>query len=50
MNSYYSASIPGGTYKESVVLVDKKLPENKRGLRNGLAQQILHEKMVDMQY
>ena len=50
MNSYYTASIPGGTYKESVVLVDKKIPENKRGLRNGLAQQILHQKMVDMQY
>ena len=50
MNSYYAASIPGGTYKESVVLVDKQLPENKRGLRNGLAQQILHQKMVDMQY
>lgn len=50
MNSYYSATIPGGTYSDSVVLVDKQLPENRRGLRNGLAQQILHEKMVDMQY
>ena len=50
MNSYYSASIPGGTYRDSVVLVDKKLPENKRGLRNGLAQQLLHNKMVEMQY
>lgn len=50
LNSYYSATIPGGTYNESVVLVDKEMPENKRGLRNGLAQQLLHEKMVDMQY
>jgi hypothetical protein len=50
MNSYYATSIPGGTYKESVVLVDKQLPDNKQGLRNGFAQQILHEKMVDMQY
>lgn len=50
MNTYYSASIPGGSYNDSVVLVDKQLPENKRGLRNGLAQQLLHEKMVDMQY
>ena len=50
MNTYYSASIPGGTYKESVQLVDKQLPENKKGLRNGLAQQLLHEQMVDMQY
>jgi hypothetical protein len=50
MTSYYSASIQGGVYKESVVLKDKQIPDNKRGLRNGLAQQILHEKMVDMQY
>jgi hypothetical protein len=50
MGTYYSASINGGTYKESVVLVDKKLPENKKGLRNGFAQQLLHEKMIDMQY
>jgi hypothetical protein len=50
MNSYYAAKIPGGTYKESVVLIDKQLPENKNGLRNGLAQQLLHEKMIDMQY
>jgi len=26
------------------------IPENQRGLRNGLAQQILHNQMVDMQY
>jgi hypothetical protein len=50
MNTYYAASIPGGSYNETVVLVDKQLPENKKGLRNGLAQQLLHEKMVDMQY
>lgn len=50
MNSYYSATIPGGTYQEPVALVDKQLPENKQGLRNGLAQQLLHEKLVEMQY
>ena len=50
MSSYYNATIPGGNYSESIVLVDKKLPENKRGLRNGLAQQLLHQKMIDMQY
>jgi hypothetical protein len=50
MNSYYSATINGGVYKESIVLVDKQLPENKKGLRNGLAQQLLHEKMILMQY
>jgi hypothetical protein len=50
MSPYYSASIDGGAYKESVTLVDRELPENKRGLRNGLAQQLLHDKMIEMQY
>lgn len=50
MNSYYAANIPGGQYKDAAVLVDTKLPENKRGLRNGLAQQILHDQMVNSQY
>lgn len=50
LSSYYSTKIPGGEYKENIVLVDKKLPNSKRGLRNGLAQQLLHNQMVDMQY
>jgi hypothetical protein len=50
MNGYYTKSINGGVYNETVQLVDKQLPENRNGLRNGLAQQILHDKMVDMQY
>ena len=49
-NQYLTATIPGGQYKETTRLVDAKLPENKAGLRNGLAQQILHEKMVSQQY
>ena len=49
-NTYLAATIPGGQYKETTRLVDAKLPENKAGLRNGLAQQILHEKMVSQQY
>jgi outer membrane biosynthesis protein TonB len=36
-------------YSPKVVYQDK-LPENQRGLRNGLAQQLLHEKMVQQQY
>ena len=47
---YLNATVPGGTYKETVVLVDKKIDDNKEGLRNGLAQQLLHEEMVVMQY
>ena len=50
MNSYYSANIPGGNYRETISLSDKQLPENKSGLRNGLAQQLLHQRMVEMQY
>lgn len=50
INSYYAVSIEGGTYRDSVSLEDTKLPENKRGLRNGFAQQVLHTKMVDMQW
>ena len=50
MNSYYNANIPGGTYNDSLVLLDTKLPENQSGLRNGLAQQLLHQQMIDMQY
>lgn len=50
INPYYAVSIQGGVYKESLVLMDAKLPNSKQGLRNGLAQQILHTKMVDMQW
>jgi hypothetical protein len=50
MNTYYAATIPGGTYAESVTLVDKQLPDNKQGLRNNRAQQLLHQQMVDEQY
>lgn len=50
MTSYYNVAIDGGAYKEQVELVDTNLPDSKKGLRNGLAQQIMHSKMVDMQY
>jgi len=47
---YYNSSINGGIYNDTAQLVDGNLPDNNRGLRNNLAQQVLHEKMVDMQY
>lgn len=50
VNLYYSLRIDGGIYRDTVVLKDSKLPENRLGLRNGLAQQLLHSKMIDMQY
>lgn len=50
MNTYYNANIPGGTYNDTVQLRDKQLPDNRSGLRNGFAQQLLHQQMVEMQY
>lgn len=50
MNAYYAVTIDGGFYADAPMLVDGKLPENRRGLRNGLAQQVLHEQMIDLQY
>jgi len=50
MASYYARKLDGGVYRDVVTLRDSKLPESKLGLRNGLAQQVLHSKMVDMQY
>lgn len=49
-NQYLARTVPGGEYKDSVVLRDSNIDENRKGLRNGLAQQLLHEKMVSMQY
>lgn len=48
--SYTSTTISGGTYEETTVLKDKKLPENRNGLRNNLAQQLKHQEMIDLQY
>lgn len=47
--TYYSSSIPGGSYDETIQLIDKELPDNRRAMRN-LAQQRLHSEMVDSQY
>lgn len=49
MNTYYTATIPGGTYRETTQLTDANLPDNKRAFRN-LGQQKLHTDMVDHQY
>ena len=47
---YYNASINGGVYADAAGLADSEIPDNKKALRNNLAQQILHEQMIDMQY
>jgi len=48
--TYYNSSINGGTYADGYALADATLPDSARGLRNNLAQQLLHEEMVQMQY
>ena len=50
-NAYGQLAIPGiDFYQADEIYKDKKVPENLRGLRNGLASELLHKKMVDMQY
>lgn len=48
--SAYKGEIPQPAFYDQPQMPDAKLPTNNRGLRNGLAQQLLHEKMVEMQY
>lgn len=50
ISSYYATNIPGGEYRDATVLKDSTIPNSRRGLRNGLAQQLLHQRMVDSQY
>ena len=42
--------VAGDFYGSDSIYNTSKVPENKRGLLNGLASQIKHEAMVDMQY
>jgi len=42
--------VAGDFYGSDSIYNASKVPENKRGLLNGLASQIKHEAMVDMQY
>lgn len=46
----YTTQLSGGTYEETVVLKDKKLPDNRNGMRNNLAQQLKHQEMINLQY
>jgi hypothetical protein len=49
-NTYLQMSIPGGVYNDRLQFEPKDIPENRQALRVGLAQQLLHEQMVDSQY
>lgn len=50
IDSYYEKKLSGGEYKEKIVLIGGELPDNKRGARVNLSQQLLHTEMVGMQY
>lgn len=47
--SYFMA-IKGGEYPDAEPLKDSKLPDSKRGLRVGLASELKHRQLVDLQY
>lgn len=49
IESYYVLNIPGGEYKDAVVLEDTIIPDNPRAMRN-LASDANHRKMVRSQY
>jgi len=46
----YTGSIDGGHYNETITLDDGKLPSSKKAKRVGLAQQLLHNQLVELQY
>jgi hypothetical protein len=46
----YFDVLPDSKYEETVVLKDASLPDNKRLRRQNLAQQLLHQELVNLQY
>ena len=48
--SSYLNSLVGGSYEDTITLKDKELPNNRRGLRVGLAQELKHQQLVNLQY
>ena len=50
-NSYNTQLLIDGVfYKDKGIYLDKDIPDNQRGLRNGLANEILHNKLMDLQW
>lgn len=46
----YLMAIKGGEYPDAEPLKDSKLPKNQKGLRVGLASELKHRQLVDLQY
>lgn len=49
LSNYYTKQLKGGVYKDTTVLIDQNITDNRRALRS-LGQQKLHTEMVDQQY
>jgi hypothetical protein len=49
LTTYYAATIPGGTYQETVILDGGEIKDNKRAFRS-MANDRLHNQMVEEQY
>jgi len=49
MTQYYAATIPGGSYQETVILNGGEIKDNKRAFRS-MANDRLHNQMVEGQY
>ena len=51
LNTYIAKELEGGTYTETVQLQDNRIDDNRgAALRMGLASEMLHQDMVDLQY
>lgn len=46
----YNISLFGGTYSDSIKLLDKRLPDSRNSQRLSSSQELLHTRMVDQQY
>jgi hypothetical protein len=46
----YGGTIAGGVYQDVATYAPTTVPESRQGLRNGLAQQLLWDKLVETQY
>lgn len=49
-SSYNSSMVDGVFYSDRDIYLNKTIPENLKGLRNGLANELLHNKLVDLQW
>ena len=49
-NSYKGSLVDGTFYEDKDIYLNTNIPDNQKGLRNGLAHQLLHKELVDLQW